>query len=820
MPRLTLQAKSESEHIWVLLDGEKLISLRDGDSEGLKAVTTWLVDSQEISNEEAAAVLGMTVRTVEGYQARYAERGNSADVMDRRHFNGGQQTDYRMEGHKKELVRQSTLNLVKGTKNSERGLARQLKNVVGDRTIGRQRQNTGWRAAEEAGLGEEVADYIKAKQLEAYYAGVAGEPVESVVGDIAPGEWQKPQRGLVGAALGAAHLAINGTYESLKRLVDKRLTVLKQWSPLHVFHILLVYLMTSGGERLSQIKYFAWGQVRGLIGCAGLSATSLRNWMIAVAEYAKEKVTVHRSDGKQESMTRLQDYQEESIAQRLKRGLIRGWAIFLDDYIKAIYRREPIARAKHGTRKGCPKSFRCHTAQDVDTGHAVTCLLGVSDVTPLTVIQRVTRRINGGLDRVCPGWKLELVIADRWWSVETVISWVLQVGMKLLVWGKDTKTIQDALETVSNDDLKQHPLTVEVLDEATGEVVDQVIGYRLDTHLSIYDLEKPVRCIIEWDGDPDSKKVVRLLVGDEKSELDEEQVVDDLRFRQRVEIMLKKLQRRVNWSAFGGGEAHERPSELEMPDAEGRQRLLKNRRQVATRQTNNQARLKEVEQEVERLRQGEPASNGLNLGIQDLNRLAKNLKNSIQRATTRLNELDGILNWAKGNASRPEEKPVAELGLERESILTQLKLDVFTAQETLIDNYIEHGLKPVLRKEAEQQAAVRQRRDKRSTAKGRVGQPLSTAVEELYQIKLDNLERETILLRLLNQRGDFVLHKTKPIVLVIVDPFDDHRMQAAFERYCSILNQHDIRIPLARGEMWRLLFTYRLDAPSSSARFK
>ena len=149
-----------------------------------------------------------------------------------------------------------------------------------------------------------------------------------------------------------------------------------------------------------------------------------------------------------------------------------------------------------------------------------------------------------------------------------------------------------------------------------------------------------------------------------------------------------------------------------------------------------------------------------------------------------------------------------------------MKLDVFTAQETLIDNYIEHGLKPVLRKEAEQQAAVRQRRDKRSTAKGRVGQPLSTAVEELYQIKLDNLERETILLRLLNQRGDFVLHKTKPIVLVIVDPFDDHRMQAAFERYCSILNQHDIRIPLARGEMWRLLFTYRLDAPSSSARFK
>ncbi len=144
MPRLTLQAKSESDHIWVLLDGEKLIPLRDGDSEGLKAVTTWLIDSQEISIEEASAVLGVTVRTVEKYQARYAERGNSADVMDRRHFNGGQQTDYRMEAHEKELMRQATLNLVKGKKNSERGLARQLKNVVGDRTIGRQMNDTGW----------------------------------------------------------------------------------------------------------------------------------------------------------------------------------------------------------------------------------------------------------------------------------------------------------------------------------------------------------------------------------------------------------------------------------------------------------------------------------------------------------------------------------------------------------------------------------------------------------------------------------------------------------------------------------------------------
>jgi len=44
----------------------------------------------------------------------------------------------------------------------------------------------------------------------------------------------------------------------------------------------------------------------------------------------------------------------------------------------------------------------------------------------------------------------------------------------------------------------------------------------------------------------------------------------------------------------------------------------------------------------------------------------------------------------------------------------------------------------------EQQAAERRQQDKRSTAEGREGEPLRTNVEELYQIKLANLERETI----------------------------------------------------------------------------
>jgi len=257
--------------------------------------------------------------------------------------------------------------------------------------------------------------------------------------------------------------------------------VLNNWLALRVWHVLLVYLLVSGGARLSQAKRFAWHQVRGLLsGCGGLSAPSLHNWLVAVAQQAGEKLTVRRSDGQEETITRLQDYQEEAVAQRRRSGLIRGRAIYLDDYVNAVFRSEPIARAKHGTRYMVCKAFRRHLAQDVDTGHAVTCPLGPSDVTPLAVLKQVVKLTNGGLDRVCPGWQVELVIADRWWSVKTVICWALAMGPKLLTWGKEVKTIQEALAGVSEAELKQHSVTVEVQDEATGQMVEQVVGVSSD----------------------------------------------------------------------------------------------------------------------------------------------------------------------------------------------------------------------------------------------------------------------------------------------------------------------------------------------------
>jgi len=86
-----------------------------------------------------------------------------------------------MGPHKPKLIRCATLNLVRGEENSERGLATQLGDVVDDRTVGRHLHEMGWRAAEEAGLAEEIAAYLEAECRRAYLDGVAGKPFESIL---------------------------------------------------------------------------------------------------------------------------------------------------------------------------------------------------------------------------------------------------------------------------------------------------------------------------------------------------------------------------------------------------------------------------------------------------------------------------------------------------------------------------------------------------------------------------------------------------------------------------------------------------------------
>jgi len=390
----------------------------------------------------------------------------------------------------------------------------------------------------------------------------------------------------------------------------------------------------------------------------------------------------------------------------------------------------------------------------------------------------------------------------------------------MITWGKDINSIREALDKISEEELKEHPVTLKMTDKIKGQVEEKTEGYRLDTDLSIAELEQPVRGVVEWDGDPDSPKRVRLAVGVEPEEMDTQEVVDGLRFRQRVEILLKQLQRRLNWSAFGGGQAKERSIVPDIPDEEARQKASQSRKRTATELANHKAKLEQVEQEMAQLRQKKAPTNSFGLGLRHLKPVAKKLQQDIDGATTRLTELDDWLQRTQQNLPPSPPQPVADLDLTREAIITQLKLDVFTAQETLVDDFIDLALKPVLRQEAQRQAATRQQLDLRSTAKGRQNEPPCTDVEKLYQIKLANPERETILSRLVNQPGHFVKHKTERTILSVAHRFHDRRMQAAYERYCLVLNQRDIRVRMDGGEPWRLLFTYRLETPSSPAQFK
>lgn len=84
---------------------------------------------------------------------------------------------------------------------------------------------------------------------------------------------------------------------------------------------------------------------------------------------------------------------------------------------------------------------------------------------------------------------------------------------------------------------------------------------------------------------------------------------------------------------------------LEAPGEEDRKQWKKNRRQVATRQANNEAKLEEVEKELEgrQIDRRSAPTNSLKLGVRELKKLAKDLKASISRATGWLAELDALI---------------------------------------------------------------------------------------------------------------------------------------------------------------------------------
>ncbi len=785
-----------------------------GDEVGQRLMMIWQAAAGEITAEELAKQLGVMVRTARGYIKSYQESGNSLRVIDRRHFNGGQQVAYRLAEHRGDVAQECVLRLLKNKPLNGRQLEQGLGEVLDDRTLDRYLERSGFREAERAGVREKVGEYLAAERKTAYLAGIAGEPLVEGKERLQAKEWGEAEPGEVGVSLGLVQLERNGSYASLEKLVEAEAAGGVGWRKAHK---LLVYQMANQGERLSGAKTFLWGKVKGILGGEkGSSASGLLETVKSLAKIGQEQVAVERAAGQVEEIERVRDYQEESIAQKAKRGLISGKFVWLDDYVNGVYRSEALGKTKHGTKNRVMKAFRRHVVQDVESGYAVSCPVGRSDVKSVEVLAEVVGIIKGGLQRVPGLAKLKGVIADRWWSNQACLSWAQENETGLLVWNKEVKTVNEAMEKVAEQEWLTHP--VEKENDEGGNEPDL---YRMEKNLEIYGLDEPVRAVMDWERGPaDGEKRARLAVGIKPEEMDSQQVVEGLRFRQRVEILIKKMLDRVHLSNFGGGAAQVDEPEPITLNAEVIKKWEKNRKHVQTLQKNRQQRLDAVEKELLRLQNDKRAKpdNSFHLGQQELKKLSTDLQSQIAQNQSRLQALDTYLAWGRGEGSAPEQPTVASLDLTREAILTQIKLDIFTAQESLLDEFIEVGYKPVLRAEAEKQASERQQYDKRSTAKGKIDQPLPTKVETLYQTKVTNLERDTILTRLLQQPGEFLLNHQQRIVLSVFQRFENKRMQAAFERYCVFLNQQQIRVPMDDGKPWLLLFTYHKDKKPPSSR--
>ena len=807
----TLHIESTEQHFNIFFSQSVCLSLPLEDKTGLACLSTWLVSSGLLAPEEAAQITGVSTQTISARCADYQATRSSLTLVDRRHFNPGQQTAYRMEAHRSAAVSQWTLNLLRGESNSGRHLAAQLE-VVGDRTVDRFLNHSGLRQAEADGLRKDVEEYLRQQRQIAYWAGVRREPLAGVYDTPPEAGWEVATEAKATAALTTAHLTVNEAYATLERLdvPDERVTSNRRF-----WHTLLTFMAVSGGDRLSRVRRFAWVRVRGLLGGQkGLSASSLRKRLHQVADAARdETVTVSREGGQAETISRLRDYQEEAIAQRIRRGLVEAHTVWLDDLVNGVSRRERIARAWHGTKHWAVKAFRRHIVRDVETKHAVTCPLSRSDVTPSAVFRQVSELINGGLSRVKPLRHLRRVIADRWWSNKECLSYAAGEGPGLVTWGKETKSVRTALDALGPRDERWEPVQAS---QEEGEGVD----WLLDTEAVPYGLSEAVRFIAFETAD--RHRLGFFAPGVSREEVPASTLLEELHGRSWVESLLKELNRRLQLPNFGGGAARpivEEPGFPGLSAPEALQKLFRQRGQVRGRQRRAQEKLAAMEAELARRAEqskGTTAPGDLALlGKRELKGLCRRYRGQIERAQARLWELEALIAWYEGRVCLISPAPEYELDLSQEAILTQLKLDIHTAHQTLLEEFIEQALEPVLWEEAQRQAEARQRRDARSTARGREGEPLSTDVKELYETKVANLQRETILHQLLHQGGYFLYHPQERVIISVAYPFRERRMQAAYEQYCVILNQKQIRVPIDRDEEWLLLFTWTDQMPLS-----
>jgi hypothetical protein len=813
----TLPIEFTEQHINIRFSQQCQLPIPQEDGVGRACLSTWLVTSRQLTPEEGAQIAGVSVETVLARCKVYQESHSSLGVVDHRHFNPGQQTAYRMEAQQVDAVFLWVMNLLTGESNSGRHLSNQLDKAVDDRTIDRFLNGNGMRQAEDAGLRQQVEAYQRQQLEAAYWAGVRREPLVAVC-DVAPEEgWEVALEAEATAALATGHLVHNGAYAALEKLdvPDEA-----QTSNRRFWHGMLTFLAGSGGGRLSHAQRFDWESVRGLLGGRnGLSASFLRDRLHQVADAAgDEAVTVGRGEGQVETISRLQDYQEESIAQRVRRGLVKVRTVWLDDLVNGVCRGEKIARAWHGTKHWAVKAFRRHIVRDVETRHVVTCPLGCSDVKPVAVFQKVAELINNGLRRAEPLQRLGRVIADRWWSNKECLQQADDEGPGLVTWGKETKSVREALDALGAVDERWEPIY------APPEEGDEIVGWLLDTEARPYKLQESVRFIAfetaAGHGDGRRRRLGFFASGVCGEDADAESLLTELRGRPWVESLIKDLNRRLQLPNFGGGHAREIVPEPGFPNLtteEALEKLARQKHQVSGRQGRDKERLAVVQAELaQREGTGEetlPADRLTKLGKPELKGLCRRYQKRISNAQSRQWEIESLIACYEGRACWINPDPEYELDLTQEAILTQLKLDIHTAHQTLLDEFIEQALKPVLWEEAQRQAEDRRQRQARSTAKGREGELLSTNVKELYEIKVANLQRERILHQLLHQRGYYLYHSQRRIIVSVAYPFRDRRLQAAYERYCTIINQKRVRVPIDRDEDWLLLFTWNERGP-------
>jgi hypothetical protein len=506
-----------------------------------------------------------------------------------------------------------------------------------------------------------------------------------------------------------------------------------------------------------------------------------------------------------------------SLRELTKAGIITGNDYFADTHVTQVWVKWNIPMNKSGTKNTIVKACNMHSIFCRLTGHTAFAQFTDGDIKLNQILLPMINTVNQNVPEEA---KIKKLGVDRGgFTLENALL-AKSAGVSLISWGKNTSTALKAIKEVPGD--KEHfsewlkvervvkkgqefkidkRLKVRIVDgkipsyediTSSDDLYEEITEefWVADEDLVVYSADSVKKCLkmikdkeelyktegvyIEKDGDKEVVKMRTIIIWNKNSdkkiwfyplasraELPTLDAIDFTKSRQCIENSYKRGIKRFGLDAFPGGKCIVEKPRIEKPDA---------------------SKIKQLEM---RIKVSDKWIKKYNERIANLNQLLKESRITSKWHRREVNEClskikehenENLVRQAKIGYGKGGPEPVIEdvelVDMSGMQIRNQIKDFSIIGHDEAIRSFMENGLKPILKKESEDEA---KRNGKNA--------------EEIYQKRIKNIKQCNVEKPLFRSDGIIVVDDSRRVAVVVIDVDDDGIYKKAFKRWYPMLNK-------------------------------